>query len=194
MDPVSCWHLATSSNPYHRQRPPLPINRGNIALHAVSNPVWTSPQCCLMPFPWLIEEACGHVTDGHKIASTMLKKTPQLDSKMVRISCAGSQVVRAHATYAVDPGSNPMRGSTRQDSFWPAHAHTFSFHMLIFSLLRTHIFSFHTYTFSFHTHIFSFHTHTFSLHAHTFSFHTHTLSFHTHIFFHFQGKYVSIYI
>ena len=58
-DPVSCWHLATSSRPHHRQSPPLPSNRGNIALHAVSNPVWTSPQCRHMLLPWLVEEACG---------------------------------------------------------------------------------------------------------------------------------------
>ena len=110
MDPVSCWHLATSPHPHHRQCPPLPSNGGNIALHAVSNPVWTSPQCHRMPLPWLVEEACGHVADGHKISSAMLKRTPQLDSKIGYMGCAVSQVVRARATYAVDPGLNPARG------------------------------------------------------------------------------------
>ena len=57
----SCLLLefATSVHPHHRQCPPLPSNAGNVALHAVSNPVWTSPQCHHMPLPWLVEEACG---------------------------------------------------------------------------------------------------------------------------------------
>ena len=101
MDLVSCWHLATSPHPHHRQCPPLPSNGGNIALHAVSNPVWTSPQCRRMPLPWLVEEACGHVADGHKISSAMLKRTPQLDSKIGYMSCAGSQAVRARATWTL---------------------------------------------------------------------------------------------
>ena len=71
MDPVSCWHLATSPHPHYRQCPPLKSNGGNIALHAISNPVWTSP-----------EEASRHEADSHKLSSAMLKGTPQLDSKM----------------------------------------------------------------------------------------------------------------
>ena len=110
MDPVSCWHLSTSPHPHHRQCPPLPSNGGNIALHAVSNPVWTSSQCCCMPLPWLVEEACGHVVDSQKLSSAMLKRTPQLDSNREGTGCADSQVVRAHAIYTVDPGSNPGRG------------------------------------------------------------------------------------
>ena len=108
MDPVSCWHLSTSPHPHHRQCPPLPSNGGTITLHAISNPVWTS--CRHMPLPWLVKEACGDVADSHKISSTMLKRARQLDSKMRCMVCAGSQVVRAWATYTVELGSNPARG------------------------------------------------------------------------------------
>ena len=110
MDPVSCWHLATSPHPHHRQCPPSQSNGGTITLHVVSNPVWTSPQCRRMTLPWFVEEACGHVADGHKLSSAMLKTTHQLDSKMGCMSCTGSRVVRVHAMCTVDPGLNPARG------------------------------------------------------------------------------------
>ena len=73
-------------------------------------PVWSSPQCPCIPLPWLVEEACGHVVKGRKLSSAMLKRTPQLDSKMGYMVCGGSRVVRARAVYAVDPGSYPARG------------------------------------------------------------------------------------
>ena len=78
MDPVSCWHLATSPHPHHRQCPPLPSNMGKYRLACHIQPCMDLTSMSLHASSMACRRGM-RACSSHKLSSAMLKRTPQLE-------------------------------------------------------------------------------------------------------------------